>query len=293
MTGEYPHFMTLELKTAFDAFSRQIPTSITRIRMKYTFYIDESGDAGIGKIRTDNTPGSSPYMTMGGALIPEVKKDEIRQALVNLKAIIKKELHCSELNHIQKIKFAKEASEQQILLFGLISRKETLKEYKSTIDGDNKKFYNKCASYLIEYLCAFLKEKKISRNDVDIVFEEGNFDYNALKNYIKRCRKTPLYTPTKILTHIDANNISAQPKQNEILLAIPDLVAHALFKCVDKTAGNHFITEYRYLKEISRKFHHSVITNKIVGSGIKPIHKLESLILDKDTFDFFKDLKAR
>ena len=48
----------------------------------YTLYIDESGEAGINKVRSDLSPGASPYMTLGGCLVANSDAEKIRNKLI-------------------------------------------------------------------------------------------------------------------------------------------------------------------------------------------------------------------
>ena len=86
----------------------------------------------------------------------------------------------------------------------------------------------------------------------------------------------------KLLRNINADGIIDMPKGAETLLQLADLVAHALYKCVDKTYGGLLITEPRYLIEIKDKFYYNPKSLKILGAGIKPVHRIGQLKLDND-----------
>ncbi|MCX7677334.1 MAG: DUF3800 domain-containing protein [Alteraurantiacibacter sp.] len=76
---------------------------------KFSLFIDESGEAGIHKIRSEATKGASPYMVLGAALVATEQKCEFEGLLHEIsKAIGKKNLHCSNLNHYQILYFARE-----------------------------------------------------------------------------------------------------------------------------------------------------------------------------------------
>lgn len=149
--------------------------------MNYTFFVDESGQSGIKKIRTTSSGGASRYMTLGGALVPNSKLSEYRNVLSKLASEFSKpELHCSKLNHNQIVRFAQEASKLKVLLFGVISLKETLGGYRQDIDSDDKRYYNKCAQYLLEKLGQAMEELGIGASQLSIAFEDGNFEYQQL-----------------------------------------------------------------------------------------------------------------
>ena len=267
--------------------------------MKYLFLVDESGDAGIERVRNEGQGGASPYMTLGGALIALEDAERIRDQMRKLCLEIKKStLHCKDLKHFQKLHFAKTVSTLPVVTFGLISFKETLGGYKEAIQGNSAKFYNTCARYLLERLGDFMATNGLGSHQVDIIFEEGNFAYEKLRNYIGMCQDRPMgRTPqqlanVKLLRNISSRCITATPKSEELLLQIPDLVAHAIYKCVDKSNASFHITETRYLNEISNLFYSNQENGRIVGKGIKPVHRLRNLGLDEDTLSFFRELHA-
>lgn len=264
---------------------------------KYLFLVDESGDAGIERIRAEGQGGASPYMTLGGVFIAqdvaEYARDEIRKLCLE---VGKATLHCKDLRHFQKLHFARTVASMPIVIFGLISYKSTLGGYKEAIQGDSTKFYNTCARYLLERLGDFMSVNDIKAHEVDIVFEEGNFAYGKLRNYISICQDRPMgktsqqLANVKLLKHLSSNRINATPKADEILLQLPDLVAHAIYKCVDKSNGCFNITEPRYLEEIANLFYANPENGKVVGNGLKPIHNLSSLDLDAEILSFLNSL---
>ena len=266
---------------------------------KYLFLVDESGDAGIERVRGAGHGGASPYMTLGGALVAQEDCDYLRDQMRKLCIEVgKSTLHCKDLRHFQKLHFAKTVSALPVVIFGLISYKETLGGYKEAIQGDSSKFYNTCARYLLERLGEYMALNGLKSHQVDIIFEEGNFAYGKLRNYIGMCQDRPMgKTPqqlanVKLLRNISSQGITATPKGEELLLQIPDLVAHAIYKCVDKSNGSFHITEPRYLNEISNLFFASPGDGKITGKGLKPVHNLRNLGLDEETFVFLDGLRT-
>ena len=217
---------------------------------KFTLYIDESGEAGIEKVRTEEADGASPYMTLGAALIADSAREEFTIRLKETtEEIGKKDLHCSKLNHYQIVHFARRLLDLDVTLFGVISSKDTLGQYKDQIAGDSHKYFNKCVQYLLERVGWYMETNNIAKSDVSIVFEKANRDYGRMENYLWTVQSNPLQPMARKLRHLDVLSIDARNKE-EPLLQVADLVAHALFKCVDKRASNLNICEPRYLKEL-------------------------------------------
>jgi hypothetical protein len=126
-------------------------------------------------------------------------------------------------------------------------------------------YYNKCAQYLLEQVGSFIKRYKIEPDDVEIIFEEGNFDYQSLRNFVRKCQSNPIHENSKLLRCIKADKITSAPKKKLPTLCLADLVAHSLYKCVDKSDRDFQIPEYRYLQELSPKFYAERFNKKILG----------------------------
>ena len=160
--------------------------------MKYTLYVDESGQSGIKKVKSDTEGGASRYMTMGGVLVRNENCEHLRKVLAELTSVVgKADLHCSRLKHNQTVRFAQTLAKEDVVLFGVISLKETLGSYKDDIGNSDKKYYNKCAQYLLEKVGLFLEQVGCNENDISVRFEDGGFDYGGLRGLIYSCRKSP------------------------------------------------------------------------------------------------------
>jgi hypothetical protein len=145
----------------------------------------------------------------------------------------------------------------------------------------------------LERVGLFLKKNDIAASDLRIFFEEANFNYSALMTLINRCQENPINEQTKLLQRIDHLSIRTSPKGEKPSMQIADLVAHALFKSVDKSRANFHIPETRYLNELRSRFFNCPNTAKIINFGIKPVHQLSELKLDPDVNLFFKNFKAK
>lgn len=260
---------------------------------RFTLFIDESGEAGIEKIRSASSRGASPYMTFGASLIQNESRKSIEEALQNIRSDIgKKTLHCSHLNHYQLLHFAREITRQKMRLFGLISRKETLGKYRSDIANDSNMYYNKCTQYLLERVGYFMECQKIAPENLEIIFEKANQNYRSMLNLLEKCQSNPLHKNTRLLKNIDLTKIKVKSKSEEPLLQLADLVSHALYRCVDKAENNHNITESRYLRELSPIFFGNPDTNMIEGAGLYCVHSINDLNLDLDVKENIKNMRS-
>ena len=250
---------------------------------QFTVFIDESGEAGIEKVRSQEGGGASPYMTLGACLIRNKDRKLVEDNLNEIQnRISKKYLHCSQLKHYQILYYIRKIKELDTRIFGVISHKNTLGSYKQKISDNSSMYYNKCAQYLLERIGWFLESRKISSSNVQIIFEKANVDYDKMKNLLRACQKNPKHQLTRKLRFIDVDNIKIMTKNEEPIIQIADLVAHALYKCVDKTDKNFRIPEPRYLRELSSHFFGHPETGLIVGAGLHCVHSLRDVQLDAD-----------
>lgn len=261
--------------------------------IEYTLFVDESGQAGITKVRSGGSGGATPYMALGAALVPSLVADDVTAKLSKIAAKFgKPSLHCTELNHSQKVYYARTIAKEKVLFFGVLSLKATLGRYKDEIKGDPKRYYNKCAQYLLEKVGRFMALNDIDADRLSVCFEEGNFNYTALRSLVSKCRENPIYEDTRFLSRIEPMSIYAAPKGKAPLLQLGDLAAHALFRCADKSKTNYDIPEPRYLHELHRKFFSNPETGKIEGYGIKAVHELRDVKLDKDVHALIDSLSG-
>ena len=236
-------------------------------------------------------------MTLGAALVHESDVASICEMITQLENVFNRTLHCKRLSHYQIAKFSREVSKVNVTLFSVISRKKTLGKYADAIENDNRMFYNKCAQYLLECVGDYLKTNNIYPRQVDIIFEEGPFDYDRLCNLIRKIQDTPRGTSpqierAKLLRLIDADNIICKPKDAEPLLKIADLTAYAVYKSVYADPNQYGIVENRYASELKSRFFHNLTTGKLLGYGIKPVHYVSQITDDPNIRRFLNDISA-
>lgn len=260
--------------------------------MSVFVYIDESGEAGISKVRTASSSGASPYFVLAAVVMPSAVCISAKSVLAEVeKEIRKKWNHATDLTHAQTVFWCRSAARNNLRFFATVSNKSTLGAYSETIKNDPDKFYNKCAVYLLERVGKYLLAKGNCVEPPTVIFERRNHDYDAMRRYIGKIKENPIHRDAKYLQVFNPFAITARAKGEETLLKYADLVAHAVYQCTNKTQSNHGIPEPRYLEEISRRFGADE-RGKIIGNGLKCIHSLEQLELDKDVEDKVRRMKA-
>lgn len=208
--------------------------------MPFTVFIDESGEAGISKVRRGNNPGASPYFVLGASVLKPTSQIRATQVLDKFTETIskKKWRHATDLDHSAKVYFAREASKLHLRFFSVISNKTTLLDYRSMIENDPQKFSNKCVQYLLERVCAYLAEFGVSDDEVSVILERRNHDYDRLIRFLGKIKENPIYTQSKSLRILNPFGMIAKSKDEEPLLKYADIVAHAVYQCVNKSASN-------------------------------------------------------
>lgn len=261
--------------------------------MNFTVYIDESGDAGISKVRDQDNPGASEYFVLGAIVVPSIYEQDVINTYKKLRLAIRKRnwKHATDLGHSEKVFVSREMASLNVRYFGLISNKSTLGEYKGFINADPQKYYNKCVIYLLENVCLYLNYFKIGQDNLRIVFEKRNHNYEAMRTYIKRIQQVPLYPKSEILKMVNPFSIVAHDKGKDECLEFADMVAHFLYQCVNKSPNNHYIPEPRYFKEISTRFGCDR-EGRVSSIGLKFVHDVEMLKIDPDIKRVFLQAKA-
>lgn len=259
----------------------------------YTFYVDESGDAGIQQVRSDTQGGASPYLTLGATLVRDNNGKALQKHLLDISSILgDKALHSKGLDHKKKVLFAQKMAEWPVLCFAAISHKDTLGDYKENIGNKHWLYYHRCLAYLLERLGCFLQRYDIPSERCRIVVENSNnIRLGTFRCYMRRCQAKAYYSQMRFLSRIDPNKISVMAKSDAPLLCLGDFVAHAVYQCVNKSQHNHGIVETRYVHELRSRFFANPETNAILGWGIKPIHSLNDLALDDAVRDFLLNLR--
>lgn len=264
--------------------------------MNYTLFVDESGDQGLRKVRSKlRSHGASEYLTLGAVLVPDFLLESYRDELRKVSTLIgEKPLHCVDLKHFEVCAFCREVCRLKVCFFGVVSQKSTLGDYKGKIEGDRQaqSYYNKCSHYLLEMVGGFVEQSHSRVDEIAIIFEEKNHDYDRLRNYISTVRAKPMNERAKLLQNIDPAKIVSMKKSEEPLLAIADLVAHGLLQAFSAGPKNYGFPEQRYLRELKHKFWSDPGSGQIADYGINFIKKYE-MTMDENEKRFCEKFYVR
>jgi hypothetical protein len=261
--------------------------------MPFRVFIDESGEAGIAKVRSDVAQGASPYFVLGAAVFQPASEINAKRILLDVKNAISKKSwkHATQLDHAEKVLLARRFSEIQGRYFAVVSNKSTLGEYKDLIESDPQKFYNKCLKYLLELICRYLQGSNVQPDQLSVVLERRNHDYDAMYRYLTRVKENPIYPESRSLSILNVFGISHIEKGNEELLEYADFVSHAVYQLTNKSSANYCIPEPRYFQELSKRFA-ADRSGRIIETGIKCIHSIDDLQLDSDIKKILQTARA-
>lgn len=229
---------------------------------------------------------------MAAAVMPHATAIQARKLLLEVEnRIPRKWGHATDLTHFQTVFFARSAAKLNIRYFAVISRKATLGEYANEISWNPHKFYNKCAHYLLECVGKYLAISGFDDDEPDVFFENRNHDFDTLIRYIGKIKETPHHENAIYLRKFNPFGFITREKKEEALLKFADLASYSVYQCVNKIEANFEIPEPRYLLEISQRFGCD-IKGLVLGTGIKCIHDLDSLLPDEDIKRMFGSLRA-
>ncbi|WP_306045575.1 DUF3800 domain-containing protein [Nioella sp. MMSF_3534] len=261
--------------------------------MAFTVFVDESGEAGIKKVRSEKSGGASPYFVISAVVMQPATMIAAKQMLDAVKSEIGKKnwKHATDLGHPEKVLIARRMADLHVRVFSVVSNKSTLGVYKEFIDANPQKFYNKCTKYLLEIVCGYLLRFGGNAENISVILERRNHDYDAMIRYLMKVKENPIYPESRALSALNPFSISTRAKGEEPLLEFADFAAHAVYQCVNKTSSNYRIPETRYFEEIVGRFAGDD-RGMVLGSGIKCIHSLNDLELDEKVISLFRNARC-
>jgi len=206
-------------------------------KLRIGIAIDESGTPNIENIKQETN-----HFCLGAAVYNYDKYDVITEEINKIKTEVN---HDKEIIHFREIKSRKKKQEiskligemdSKIYLFGIISNKDTLGEYRRFIDNNHKKYYNKCLMYLFERigeLIGKLKYKNINVEIENIAIEESICNLNMAKSYLNACKKTPHRKETENLRNFDFGKLETVKKSHNSILQLSDFMASSVRACIN------------------------------------------------------------
>jgi Protein of unknown function (DUF3800) len=171
-------------------------------RIGYVAYIDEAGDDGIKRIRTETENGASEWMVISAVVVHAENGPRVIPWLKDIIAQINshqiKHLHFYKLEHAGKISACKSLVEKEVYLFSVISYKRTMEGYENPAAekvniNKTSRFYAWMSRLLLEQVSNFIGQRTfIDYNQLTkmrIEFSDrGGLDIRQFRNYFDYLR---------------------------------------------------------------------------------------------------------
>ena len=211
---------------------------------KYFAYVDEAGDEGFGKLRSQGATGQSRWLCLGAIIITEENdallpswRDEILSLFREKKN--RKEIHFRHLNHSQRLATCQRLAEKPIGICVIASNKETILDNEKLETFKRKQhLYNYLVRFLMERLTeACIKKSKEEGADLHVTFSRrSGTDYQAMREYFELMRdgREKIKPARSIDWNVfDPVNIRVENHAIRAGLQLADVVTSATFSALE------------------------------------------------------------
>jgi hypothetical protein len=229
--------------------------------MPFKFYIDESGDEGIGT-------GGTRWFILGAVIVDDSINLQTSEMIVRVREKLGKDpkatIHWTKIrNHDKKLYICQELVSEDWKFACVITDKTH--DYVLNSDGLFEKWhlYSYSTRLLLERLSWFARDN--GREKAKLVFEKRtNMDYTALKNYLAYLHDWQ--PPTQVeWDFVDWQNPIILSKEKSRLLQASDIVCGALSDALERSKlGN---IEPRYILGLKDRFYRR--GNNLFSYGMK------------------------
>ncbi len=274
--------------------SSSSPSNIKR----YTAYIDEAGDEGIGKLAAGPIGGQSRWLAIGACVVAgenDLKMPLWCDAILSRFPLKKtRDLHFRELKHEQKIVACQEIARLPLHACVTLS-------HKITIIGTKYEPIFKKKGYLYNYLMRWLLERvtefcqRDANNDracLKVVFSRrANTDYQAMKDYLALLRdgNEKIRPARKIDWNVlDIENIVVEHHARWAGLQIADVVTSAIFMGFEPNPYGNY--EHSYARILIPRLMRSR-NGAILNCGLTPVPAWNKCAADQEQLALIEHIK--
>lgn len=267
---------------------------------RFTAYIDEAGDEGIGKLATSSPGGQSRWLILGASIVS--RENDLKLPLWRddiLKRFPKRnsrDLHFRNLKHEQKVVVSQMISQLPLGACLAFSNKATISgsKWESTFKKPGY-LYNYLLRYLLERITEVCARRSAPEGaSVHIVFSRrGGTDYQGIREYLQKMRSGDEYKkPVRPINWnvLDPENISVENHSKWAGLQMADCITSAFFTAVEpNNYGNY---ESRYA-EIMRGNLLRDSNGIILNCGVTPVPSLTKSACDPSQLAFFQSYSKK
>lgn len=216
-------------------------------------YIDEAGDEGFGKLRTQGANGGQSNWLIIGACIVQGEHDTKLPSWRNhiLKRLNRdaRDLHFMNLNHDQRVVAAQEIGKLPLGAALSFSHKVTIPGSKwAGVFKQKGYLYNYLVRWLLERITAEVKSFPGGPHRLRLAFSRrGGTNYDSMTNYLRLLRDDrQLYpTPGKIAWDVlNPNDLEVINHSKSAGLQLADCVTSAFYSAVEPNFYGNYETRY-------------------------------------------------
>jgi hypothetical protein len=265
----------------------------------FVAYIDESGDEGFGKLRSEGKTGQSRWLSIGAAIVSKENdrfvpswRDEIIDLFPKRQ---NRDLHFRFMNHDQRVAACSVLATKPVGICVIASNKETL------LDSSKLEIFKR-KGYLYNYLVRFLLErvthavalaavrvKDEARLSVEFSRRSGT-DYQSMREYLCLMRDgREVLRPVRSINWdvLDPDDIRVENHSNRAGLQIADVLTSATSSALDPNQYGQI--EPRYALMLKRRYiRHS---KQILDCGLTLIPPVSKCPLNDEQRSFIEAMK--
>lgn len=234
----------------------------------YTAYIDEAGDEGFGKLRSERSSGQSNWLAIGACIVsqrndsflPQWRNEILAQFGGRGQQAQRRDLHFRDLNHDQKVVACQFLADKPLGLCVVLSNKVTILGAREVEIFKRKgHLYNYLVRFLLERVtasCAVVARKSgVDNPQLKLVFSRrGGTDYQSIKNYLELMRDgREKLQPVRSIDWavLNPENIAVESHGKWAGLQIADVMTSAIFTALEPNYYGNY--EHRYALELRNK----------------------------------------
>ncbi len=234
---------------------------------RFHAYVDEAGDEGFGKLKTERCGGQSRWLALGAILVSEENDKNLpkwRDAALQILAHKKRDLHFNKLKHEQKVAISNILSEKPFGISVVCSDKIEItrlsaKRYETYKEKGH--LYNYLTRFLLERLtdaCAQKAERAGNKAKLEITFSRRKgTDYSVMRDYLYLMRDgREKLEPFRSVNWsvLNPEDIKVENHNKRAGLQIADVVTSATYAALEPNLYGDVETRYsnifrrRYLR---------------------------------------------
>ncbi|MCV2876797.1 DUF3800 domain-containing protein [Rhodobacteraceae bacterium XHP0102] len=232
---------------------------------KFYAYVDEAGDEGFGKLKTERCGGQSQWFALGAILVSDDNDKRLphwRDEALGIFDGRKRDLHFNKMKHEQKVAICRLLSAKTFGTVVICSDKIEITKLRPMLYNQYKQkghLYNYLTRLLLERLtsaCAFKAKLSGKRARLEVTFSRrAGTDYSIMRDYLFLMRDgKEKIRPTRSIdwSILNPEDIKVENHSKRAGLQLADVVTSATYASLEPNLYGD--VETRYATVLSRRF---------------------------------------